>query len=107
MIQKLKNINWKDLTLRAVKTFIQTFISYLTIDGLFGISDKVEMQRWLLTTGLSALAAAISAVWNLILGVISDKAGEALDKINDESKEEEPEVETEETEEDLVVGSAS
>ena len=95
-MKKLKNIDWKDLALRAVKTFIQTFISYLTIDGIFGISDKVEMQRWLLTTGLSALAAAISAVWNLILGVISDKAGEALDKIGEGETASEAEIEADE-----------
>ncbi|MBR3552457.1 MAG: hypothetical protein IKN72_03605 [Clostridia bacterium] len=82
-MKKLKSIDWRDLAIRAVKTFIQTFVSYLTIDGLFGISDKVEMQRWALTTGLSALAAGISAVWNLVLDVIGDKAGEALDRIGE------------------------
>ena len=86
---KLKSIDWRDLLIRAVKTFIQTFVSYLTIDGLFGISDKVEMQRWALTTGLSALAAGISAVWNLVLDIVSTKAGEALDKIGEQPEEEE------------------
>lgn len=89
MKEKLKSIDWRDLVIRAVKTFIQTFVSYLTIDGLFGISDKVEMQRWALTTGLSALAAAISAVWNLIIGVVSDKAGEALDRIGEKEEDDE------------------
>lgn len=79
--ERLLAVDWKDLSIRALKTFVQTFVSYLTIDGVFGISDKVGFQRWLLTTGLSALAGAISAVWNLILEVVSDKAGEALDKI--------------------------
>lgn len=86
---KLKSIDWRDLLIRAVKTFIQTFVSYLTIDGLFGISDKVEMQRWVLTTGLSALAAGISAVWNLVLDIVSTKAGEALDKIGEQPEGEE------------------
>ena len=101
MKEKLKSINWKDLAIRAFKTFVQTFISYLTIDGIFAISDKVGLQRWLLTTGLSALAGAISAVWNLLLGIISDKAGEALDKIGDyelEAIEEEPPAEEDEEE---------
>ncbi len=71
----------KDIVIRALKTFVQTFVSYLTIDGLFAISDKVGFQRWLLTTGVSALAAGISAVWNLLLDAFSRKAGEALDKI--------------------------
>lgn len=80
-MKRLKNIDWADLAKRAGKTFFQTLISSLTIDGIFGISDKAGLQRWLLTTGLSALAAAVSAVWNLIIGIISDKAGEMLDKI--------------------------
>lgn len=106
MKEKLKSINWKDLIIRAFKTFVQTFISYLTIDGIFAISDKVGLQRWLLTTGLSALAGAISAVWNLILEVASDKAGEALDKLAPEDgyipfEVEEVEEETDE-EHDLV-----
>ena len=88
MKERLSAVDWKDLSIRAIKTFIQTFISYLTIDGIFGISDKVGFQRWILTTGLSALAGGISAVWNLILGIISEKAGEALDKIGrDESED--------------------
>jgi len=86
MKAKLKQIDWRDLAIRAVKTFIQTFVSYLTIDGLFAISDRVEMQRWALTTGVSALAAGISAVWNLVLDIVSDKAGEALDKIGEEKE---------------------
>ena len=97
--ERLAAVDWKDLGKRAGKTFVQTFLSYLTIDGVFGISDKVGFQRWLLTTGLSALAGAISAVWNLIMSVISEKAGEALDKIGrdelftveDVEQDEEPE----------------
>ena len=96
MREKLKSINWRDLAIRAAKTFVQTFLSYLTIDGVFGISDKVEMQRWLLTTGLSALAAGISAVWNLILDVVGDKAGEALDRIGEKEIPAEDEVDGEE-----------
>ena len=87
-MERLKKLDWKDIGMRSIKTFVQTFISYLTIDGIFAISDKVGFQRWLLTTGLSALAGAISAVWNLIMGIISDKAGEALDKIGDYGMEE-------------------
>lgn len=86
---KLKSIDWRDLLIRALKTFIQAAVSYLTLDGLFGISDKVEMKRWALTTGLSALAAGISAVWNLVLDIVSTKAGEALDKIGEQPEDEE------------------
>ena len=86
----------KDIVIRALKTFVQTFVSYLTIDGLFAISDRVEMQRWALTTGVSALAAGISAVWNLVLDIVSDKAGEALDRIGEKAKDEDDDTEDEE-----------
>lgn len=81
--ERLLAVDWKDLGKRAAKTFVQTFLSYLTIDGVFGISDKVGFQRWLLTTGLSALAGAISAVWNLVMSVVSDEVSRKLDKIGD------------------------
>lgn len=92
MKERLKNIDWRDLARRAAKTFLQALLSYLTIDGIFEISDRAGLQRWLLSTGLSALAAAISAVWNLVMGMISDKAGEALDRIgeDDEPEKEKP-----------------
>lgn len=89
MKEKLKKIDWRDLVRRAAKTFLQALLSYLTIDGIFEISDRAGLQRWLLSTGLSALAAAISAVWNLVMGMISDKAGEALDKIGEDDGEKE------------------
>ena len=43
--ERLLAVDWKDLSVRALKTFVQTFVSYLTIDGVFGISDKVVLQR--------------------------------------------------------------
>lgn len=98
-------MNFKDILIRASKTFLQTFISYLTIDGVFGISDKAGLKRFALTTGLSALAAAVSAVWNLILEIASEKAGEAIDKIDGE--EEEEIIVVEETEEHITTATKS
>ena len=84
----MKKINWKDVGIRALKTFIQTFLASLTVDGIFGITDAKGLTRFALTTGLSALAAAISAVWNVLLETLSNRAGEIVDKIGGETETE-------------------
>ena len=83
----MNKINWKDVGVRALKTFLQTFIASLTVDGVFGITDAKGLQRFALTTGLSALAAAISAVWNVILETLSNRAGELVDQIGSNDAE--------------------
>lgn len=59
----MKNVNWKDVAVRAVKTFAQAFLAFagteLTGMDLFAI-DK---GMWV-AVGISAAAAGISAVWN-------------------------------------------
>lgn len=88
-MDKLKNINIKDILKRAAKTFVQAFLSYFTIDGIFDISNADMLKRFALTTGISALAAGISAVWNLIMEIVSEKAAKAIDSLGegDESLE--------------------
>lgn len=63
----MKNVNWKDVAVRAVKTFAQAFLAFvgteLTGMDLFAI-DK---GMWC-AVGISAAAAGISAVWNGMIG---------------------------------------
>ncbi len=64
----MKNINWKDVGIRALKTFIQAFVS-IAIAQLGGI-DFIEgenLQNVLIGIAISAGAAGISAVWNAVL----------------------------------------
>ncbi len=63
-------IDWRDLAVRALKTFVQAFLSALTLDGIFDLSDGSALRRALLTAALPAFAAACSAVWNLVLGAL-------------------------------------
>lgn len=64
-------INWKDVLVRAVKTFVQTAGSY-AIAALSGVDffegDKGE-TFWV-GVAVSAGAAGISAVWNTVLSPI-------------------------------------
>lgn len=94
----MNKINWKDVGIRAAKTFLQTFIASLTVDGIFGITDAKGLTRFALTTGLSALAAAISAVWNVLLETLSDRAGEIVDQLGGQTAPENADAQIEDDE---------
>lgn len=62
----------KDWIIRAIKTFIQSFISYFfinwgMIEAHFVNWDFSNWKTWLLPLIGGALSAAICAVWNFIL----------------------------------------
>ena len=65
--------DWNDILLRAAKTFLQAFLSALAVDGVFDLSSGDAFKRFVMTTGLSALAAGISAVWNFLLGLLNER----------------------------------
>jgi hypothetical protein len=92
LIKKVKNSDFRDIAIRAIKTFVEAFISYITIDGVFEITDATGFKKFLLTTGISALAAGISAVWNLGMEIVSQKVSEELDELNGIAEEDVEEV---------------
>ncbi len=68
-----KKIDWKDVGIRALKTFVQSAVS-IAIAQLAGV-DFIEgenLDKVLISIAISAGAAGISAVWN---GVISPLIG--------------------------------
>ena len=94
---------------RTLKTFVEAFLSVLTFDSL--IYNFIEGggggRKILVSTGISALAAGITAVWNMISSYISENIIEAVDKIGtkEESTDEvveEPLIEETITEESIV-----
>ena len=109
LFQKIKQVDWKDVGKRTLKTFVEAFLSVLTFDSL--IYNFIEggggARKILVTTGISALAAGITAVWNMISSYISENIIEAVDKIGtkEESTDEvveEPLIEETTTEEPIV-----
>lgn len=62
----MKNVNWKDVLIRSVKTFAETVMAFLLAElagmELFATSADV----WI-SIGLSAGAAGIAAVWNGVI----------------------------------------
>ena len=70
------NVNWKDVAIRAIKTFAEAFLAFLGAE-LTGM-DIFAMDKdvWC-AVGISAAAAGISAVWN---GVVEPMLKPALPK---------------------------
>ncbi len=67
----MKKVNWKDVIVRAAKTFLQTAASYL-ITNLAGVDffeGNVSETFWI-GLALSAGAAGLSAVWNGVVAPI-------------------------------------
>lgn len=57
----MQNTNWKDVGIRALKTFIQSFVG--AIVTLFAAGNGAG-EAFSKTAVIAALAAAVSAVWN-------------------------------------------
>ena len=64
-------MDWKDVLIRAVKTFVQTAGSYL-IASLAGVNffDGNHGKAFWVGLALSAGAAGLSAVWNGVIAPI-------------------------------------
>lgn len=68
-----------DFIVRALKTFIQAFVPVI-ITNIALISNHIvawdfaDWEGWLLPILISAVAAGIAAVWNLIIEKVNAKA---------------------------------
>lgn len=61
-----------DISERAGKTFMQAFLSAISVDVLLGVTDFDAFKKVGLSMLVAALAAGISAVWN---GVVKSLGG--------------------------------
>ena len=68
----------KDIVARASKTFIQAFIGSFTIDAFFGATDTETIKKIGLSMLVAAIAAGVSAVWNMLLEFLYRKIDEAI-----------------------------
>lgn len=60
----------KDVAVRALNTFIQAFLAAISVDSLFGVTDLDTLKKVLVTILIAAVAAGISAVWNMLRNMI-------------------------------------
>ena len=59
----MKKINWKDIGIRCLKTFIQGVVAYLTVSiSTTDFTDKEAVKGLVIGT----IASAVSAVMNLV-----------------------------------------
>ena len=58
---------FRDIMVRTGKTFIEAFLGYLTIDGLFGVTSYDGFKKFLLSILVGAAAAGFTAVWNMLI----------------------------------------
>lgn len=65
-----------DVAERAVKTFLQAFLSSISVDVLLGVTDFDAFKKVGISMLVAALAAGISAVWNGAVGTLT-QGGEA------------------------------
>ena len=70
-------MNYKDIAIRAIKTFIQAFIP--VVIAAFQVADFTNWDQ-IKSIGYSALipaaAAGLSAVWNFVLGILPEGKSE-------------------------------
>ena len=65
----MKKIDWKDIAIRAGKTFLQAFIGAIAIDITSMPQDTGILKDML----LAAVAAGISAVMNFTIKMLDDE----------------------------------
>lgn len=59
----MKKINWKDIGIRCLKTFIQGVVAYLTVSiSTTDFTDKEAIKALI----IGALASGVSALMNII-----------------------------------------
>lgn len=68
---------FKNILERASKTFVQAFLSSLTIDSLIGVTELSAIKRIALSILVGAVASGISAVWNALIEWITVRIDEA------------------------------
>ena len=62
----MKNIDWKDVLVRALKTFAEAVIAFLGAE-LAGVDIfHADKSVWC-ALGISAAAAGVSAAWNAMI----------------------------------------
>lgn len=72
MLEKIKKVDWKDVSKRAFKTFIQAFLSSISIESIILAKDYDTFKTVLISIGIAGVSAGISAVWNMLLGMMEE-----------------------------------
>lgn len=75
---KLTKEQLKDILARAGKTFAQAFISAISVDSIFGVTDLDTLKKIGLSMIIAGVAAGISAIWNMVQNWLYRKIDELM-----------------------------
>lgn len=75
---KLTKEQVKDILARAGKTFAQAFVSAISVDSIFGVTDLDNLKRIGLSMLIAGIAAGISAIWNMVQNWLYRKIDEIM-----------------------------
>lgn len=65
----MKNINWKDIGIRCLKTFIQGVVAYLTVSiTTTDFTDKEAVKGLIIGAIAGGVSAAMNIINNLLKG---------------------------------------
>ena len=65
----MKKINWKDIGIRCLKTFIQGVVAYLAVSiSTTDFTDKEAVRALIIGTIASAVSAVMNLINNLLKG---------------------------------------
>lgn len=77
---KLTKEQIKDIIERVIITFFEAFISALSVDMLFGVTNLDTLKRAMLSMIIAAGAAGISAVWNILKPIVIKSINKLISK---------------------------
>jgi hypothetical protein len=89
----------KDILIRAAKTFVQAFVTYLSADIFFGITDLDTLKKVVMSALIGAATAGVCAVMNLFIAW-ADTYFNTIGKISNTYSEDEADGEEYDTEGD-------
>ncbi len=75
---KLTKEQLKDILARAGKTFAQAFVSAISVDSIFGVTDLDTLKRIGLSMLIAGVAAGVSAIWNMVQNWLYCKIDEIM-----------------------------
>lgn len=88
MTDSQKCIDWKDILIRASKTFIQAFIAALSINGVLTIDSFDALKNAAIGALVATGSAVVSAVMNITTCLIKDykkkQSKNNVEKINND-----------------------
>lgn len=71
----MKKIDAKDVAIRAGKTFVECAVgAAIPLLSTLDLTNMEAMKAALLSIGIAAISAGVSAAWNVVIGALKKEA---------------------------------